>query len=408
MTTTLKYGARGALNLDLKPDVLIAECDAPRGQAITDLPAAVAAALDAPLDFPPLCQAVVPGDRVAIVLDEGVPQVPTLVAAVVERLVSAGISPDDITMVHSAANAAAATIDPRGQIPAEIREQIPLVVHDPDSHEHLSYLAASAEAKPIYIHRAIHEADLIIPIGCLRLDDSLGYYGVSGGLFPAFSDTKSLERYRSPVSIESDVQRKRLRKEAEEVVWLMGVSFTIQVVPGANGQVLHVLAGAMPAVCKQGKRLCREAWAYSVPQRASLVVASIAGESTQQTWQNLARAISAASRAVSEDGVIAICSDLAEEPGPALQRLAGADDAQQALREIIKVRPPDSLPATQLLHATQRGPVYLLSQLDQELVEQLGATPVASAEQIARLASHHRSCIVLANAQYALATPQEN
>jgi hypothetical protein len=136
-------------------------------------------------------------------------------------------------------------------------------------------------------------------------------------------------------------------------------------------------------------------------------VASIGGGAPQQTWQNLARAIAAASKLVTDDGAIAICSDLAEEPGPALQRLAGADDLQQALREIIKVRPSDALPATQLLHATQRGPVYLLSQLDDELVEQLGATPVANGEQVARLASQHDSCIVLANAQYAVATPQD-
>ena len=407
MVTTLKYGATGALKLDLKADALVAECNAPRGKPIVDLPSAIASALDDPLEFPPLARSAVPGDRVAIVLDEAVPQVATLVAAVVERLVGAGVAATDITIVHTAADVAAATIDPRSQLPEPTRQEVALVVHDPDAREQLSYLAASTEAKPVYIHRAIHEADLIIPIGCLRLDDSLGYHGVSGGLFPAFSDTKSLERYRSPVSIESDVQRKRLRKEAEEVVWLMGVTFTVQVVPGANEDVLHVLAGALPAVCKRGKRLCREAWAYTVPHRASLVVASIAGDATQQTWQNLARAIAAASRAVAAEGVIAICSDLAEQPGPALQRIAGADDMQEAMREIIKVRPTDALPATQLVHATQRGPVYLLSRLDQDLVEQLGATPVTTDEQIARLASHHDSCIVLANAQYAVATPQE-
>ena len=38
--------------------------------------------------------------------------------------------------------------------------------------------------KPIYIDRLLHDADLVIPIGCLRHDESLGYFGIASGIFP--------------------------------------------------------------------------------------------------------------------------------------------------------------------------------------------------------------------------------
>ncbi len=51
--------------------------------------------------------------------------------------------------------------------------------------------------------------------------------------------------------------------------------------------------------------------------------------------------------------------------------------------------------------------VYLLSRLEEEVVEELGVGHVATAAEIARLASHRGSCILLANAQYAVPTAVE-
>ena len=62
----------------------------------------------------------------------------------------------------------------------------------------LAYLAASSEGKPIYLDRALADADLVIPIGCLRLDGTLGYFGVGSTVFPTFSDAQNLQRFRAP------------------------------------------------------------------------------------------------------------------------------------------------------------------------------------------------------------------
>lgn len=403
MSSLLRYGTDATLRLDIPPNALIASCEAPRGEAIADIQAATREALAVPLDFPPLTRAAVPGDHVALALEHGVPQQAPIVAVVVESLLAAGVSPAAITIVCALADDGLLYADPRDLLPAELQDVVALELHDPTHRDRLSYLAASQEAKPIYVNRTIHEADLVIPIGCLRLDNSLGYHGISGGLFPAFSDQKTLERYRSPNSESSAVQRKRLRKEADDTSWLLGVSFTVQVVPGAGDHVLHVLAGAPQSVVRKGQQLCEAAWSYTVPSRASLVVASIEGDSSQQTWENVGRALSSASRAMADDGAIALCTNLEEGPGPALRYIARSDDVPAALRQIAKERPSDALPATELLHALERGKVYLLSKLDESVVEGLGIAAVEDGEQISRLAQRHDSCIVLANAQNALA-----
>jgi nickel-dependent lactate racemase len=405
MISTLRYGCDSSLRLEVASDALVAHCDAPRGRPLADVAAAVDRALADPIGSPRLAQAALPGDKVVLALAEGVPHAATIVARTVEALVAAGVGEADITVVRTLLDSQIAP-DPLAELRQQLRGAIACRTHDPASRPALGYLAASADGEPIYINRAIHDADLVISIGCLRVDESLGYYGIYSCVFPTFSDEASIERYRSPKSSQSR-ERQRLRQAADEVGWLLGLHFTIQVVPGAGGDVLHVLAGELDAVFREGCRRCEEAWSYSVPQRASLVVATIEGDAAEQTWNNVARALSAASRAVSDDGAVAVCSELAERIGPALQRVVGADDLDAALRDIARHKPADALAAAELVRALKRGKVYLLSQLDEELVEELGMMPV-EAEQLSRLAARYDSCIVLANAQYAQARPGES
>src|SRR5204862_2307180 len=127
--------------------------------------------------------------------------------------------------------------------------------------------------------------------GTLRLEDSLGYLGVHGGLYPTFADEAARDRFRAPISADATVHQRLRREEADEAAWMLGAQLIIQVIPGPGDTVLHVLAGESHAVTKRGKSLCTAAWKFKVPRRASLVVAGVEGGPEQQTWENFARAL---------------------------------------------------------------------------------------------------------------------
>ena len=149
----------------------------------------------------------------------------------------------------------------------------------------------------------------------------------------------------------------------DHVAWLLGVNFTIQLVPAAGDRVLHVLAGESDAVRRRARELYHAAWGWPVARQAGLVVAAIEGGAGQQTWENVGRALQAAGRFVEEGGAIAVCCDLAAPPGPAMQQIAGRSSREAALRQVGKQRPVDALPAAQLAQALDRNKVYLLSRL---------------------------------------------
>lgn len=402
MISTLRYGVDRTLRLELPVNSLVANCDGPRGEPVEDVQAATRQALEDPLGFPPLAKAAVPGDRVALAVQGNLPQAQSIIAVTIGMLVEAGVDPSDVTVLYPAESTTSEACRPLTKLPG--LAAVNVMQHDPTHREQLGFLATSHDGKPVYLNRAICDADLVVPIGCLRDTRTLGHYGISTALFPTFADAKTAERYRSPTLIDSEVQRKRFRKEADEVRWLLGVMFTIQVVPGAGGEILKVLAGDPDRVWELGNRTYAEAWRYEVPRRAQLVVASMGDAPEEQTWENVGRALTAALAAVADDGSIAICTELREGPGPGLQQLAGADDLQAVLHNIIKQRPADALAAAQLAHALERHKVYLLSQLDEDLVEDLGIAPVRGAEQVERLGTRHESCLLLANAQYATVT----
>ncbi len=353
MPLVLRYGTNSVVEMQLSADALVADCRGPRGAPLSDLPVAVSAALAEPLDFPSLHQSVVPGDRVAIALHSEVPQAAVVVAALVSNLLEAGVDAADICIVHAGADESGIKGALRTELAEAIRDSIEIIRHDPHHRDALSYLAANHDGEPIYVNRRLFDADVVLPIGCIRLPSTPGYLGVNATLYPTFSDATTLDRFRATDADPEAGEIGHRRKEAEEMAWLLGVLLTIQVVPAAAGQVLHIVAGTAEAVERHGVELCKAAWDFEVPHRAELVVAAIEGPDDQQTWENVGRAIAAASRAVLDDGAIALCTDLAELPGPALSCLAQARDPADAGRQIRRQHSADAAAAHELTASAQ-------------------------------------------------------
>lgn len=402
MESLLHYGRDSEIRLQLPDEALVADCAGPRGRGIENPTLAAELAIETPLDFPPLEQAVAPGDRVTLALGSGVPRAAEIVQPIVEALVRRGVEPAAIAILYVSSDSAPSTVDPRSRLTGSLRQSVALIAHDPEDRSQLAYLATTADGRLVYLHRALCEADVVIPIACLQSGPGSGDY--AAGIYPTFSGKETIERYRNPSLADGDNEiAERARQEANEVAWLLGLLFAVQTVPGQAGELLSIVAGHYESATRRAQELYAQAWTYQFSQRASLVVASVQGDDAEQTWANVGRAASAATKVVAEDGTIAILSELRSEPGPGVRRIADFDDPRQALKRLRKERPSDVFPAVQIAKALARAKVYLLSQLDEEVIEGLGLTPVEVAEDITRLASRHPSCIVLENAQHTIA-----
>ncbi|MCA9187717.1 MAG: lactate racemase domain-containing protein [Pirellulaceae bacterium] len=395
----LRFGNDQQIALRAGAHVQVFRTGVPAGEPLDDPEAAVAAALVDPLQYPPLNQATVPGDRIVLALDRDVPQAPAVLSGVIGALLDGVTEPEDITVVT-------ADPQPRGEwflslIPPSARRHIKVTGHTPSEPSQLEYLATSRDGQPIYINRLICDADLAIPIGVVKPRQGLGNLGLYSGIFPTFADARTQERFTKPDTLLHPKRLDQRRREVEEAAWLLGARFTVQVIPGGNDTLLHVLAGDVDAVTQDGERMSSTAWDFTIPSKVGLVVAGISGNAQCQNWDNFARTIHAALRIVDDGGAIVVASQIDRHPGPAMQRVVSAMESSARNHAIRNASTIDAVPALQLLEAMQRVRVYLHSGLKAEVVEDLGVGSIGSASEISCLGREYDAWAILENSQYA-------
>lgn len=427
MSVSVRFGASGSLTISLDGDRLIGVCGcadasatlpAVAGRPFAELESAeflsnVRQALVSPLEFPDLAHSVVVGDHVTIVVEPGVPRSRDIVEAAAEQLIAGGVAPDDITVLHvdgellqgarvrggaalaAVGEAGAATSAPSGELRALRTER-----HDPADRGKLSYLGNTRSGRPVYLNRLITDADMVVVVGCYRGPETWAYRGVYGGLYPTFSDTDTLQRFRNAHLLDRDDEAfAKSQQEIELVGWQSGVQATVQVVPGPGGRAA-VVVGEIRAVERRAAEAWNALWSATFAAKADLVVATLGGAASQ-AWSDFGRALNGALQVVDDGGAIALCTELSEPPGKALEALARIEDRDVAAAEIRKARPLDAFAALLLDRAQRRVRVYLLSKLDATVVEELGMAPIDAPADVERLATRRRSCIVLCDAQYA-------
>jgi hypothetical protein len=398
MSTAIRYGTAGRLNLDLPEGTHLIACEAPRGEPLGDVAAATADALAAPSGFPPLFQAVAPEDRVVIAIGGEVPRLDEILVPLVEVLLRRGVSAHDIALLRDPGEAESTQDDPRGRLPESIAQAISLVEHDPETDQELAYLTVTEDGTTVYLNRRLVDADLVIMVGCLHSEDGRFATHASRVLYPRFSNLKARQQGKS-LSAQS------LQGISTEVAWLMGAQFGVLVLPGSGDAVLEVMAGELNVLSKEGDRHWRDAWSFTLEEPAELVIAAIEGGTDQpakaQTWQQLGRALQVAQRLVTEGGAIALCCDTAQDPPLALRVLGEAEDYDHALQAMAEADMDQSdFPLARCMAAAlRRASIYLLSPHDEEAIEELGLFHLADGADLSRLAGRFSSCIVLANAQ---------
>jgi len=382
------------LDLEVPDDRLVGQWQGPAGVGAADLERLVLAALEEPRQYPPLRQAVVPGDRVVIALDSQVPHPSAVLRAICGPLRAAGVEASAITVLVAGS--------PWVPAPAlDLPEHVSLVVHDPSDRAEIAYLSTTGTERRVYLNRLLTDADFVLPTGQFGFDDVLGYRGPWSAIYPALSDLETLGAFRKWTS-DSPPDREHPTKalsEAIEVSWLLGSQLHLGLVPGRNG-VLEVVAGLDSAVRDQGIAALERAWTFQAESRAELVVAGIGQPGKVSSLEDLAAGLTTASRLVQRGGKIVLLSRVEGTLGPALRRLVEVDDPRRGLRALAGHEgDPDYSVARALASALAWADLYLLSGLKSDEVEDLAIMPVERVDEARRLVLASHSCLVVSQAE---------
>lgn len=401
-TVAVEYGVDRRLEIDIPSGKLSMFIDSPAN--VEDVAAELGRALESPLDFPPLARAVVPGDHVVIALDRHTPEGETLLSETIFVLLAHGVQPEDIVVLQPTAITGTLLSDPRAKLPTEIRQQVAWRIHDATDPSKLAYLAATASGERVYLARELVEADLVISIGEIAYDTVLGFRGTSSVLFPGMSSTAAIVKARGFGHQELDPEHDRpLRQFVDEVAWLLGCQFSIQVLSGRGRGVSRILAGFDQSVLKQGMAILTENRQVKIDQRIQTVVVAFEADEAGHSWEQLGAACATARSLVERGGKVVVLSELsclAENLSDGLRMLQGTRHPREVLKPLRDASPPDFLAATQIAQLADWAEIYLFSKMDPSLVDSLLMNPLDSEREVIRLIANCQQCAIIAGAQH--------
>jgi nickel-dependent lactate racemase len=353
---------------------------------------AMRVALESPRGFPALRKALTPDDRVVLVLDEQLPHLNEIVPPVLEHMGEAHVCPEAITVLsdHSGPHR---WFD---ELPEPL-QKISIETHEPANRRRLSYLATTRQGRRIYLNRTLVDADEIVVLSGRGYDPLLGYSGAQGCLYPALADDRTFKDLFPNLSVAPAGSCGPVRYEADEVTWLLGAPFFIQVIEGSGDDLVHILAG-LAETASEGEQMLNAEWRVEFDQPADTVVATISGSAFRHSFASLASALACAGRIVKPEGRIILLTDANPDLGRGAELVMQADEPGRALALVGEERPRDMAAAFQWARAVQSANVYLLSGLPIQIAEDLFTTPLDHADQVHRLIRGSGSCALLPDA----------
>lgn len=374
------------LDFEVADDRLVGWWSGPLADPDLDVHALAGKAFEEPSEFPPLRRAVVPGDRVVVPLDPSTPDLTLVLEAIAKVFREAQV--ESVTVISTAPE------------PPTLPDGVSWLVHDPDDRSQIAYLANTQEGQRIYLNRHLTDADLLVPIGTLGYDGTLGYRGPWSVTYPGLSDRATLARYQSldAVAVPDRDRASASLVESSEVTRLLGCQFQVGVLPAVS-RTSMIVAGLESAVRTEGAIAVDQVWSFEVDERADVVVAGIGGSDRPTSISDLSQGLATAVRLVRRGGKVVVLSRAQGELGAALRRLAGAENPRSALNRLRgHEADPDYLAARRFAESMAWADIYLHSDLDSDQVEDLGVTPLARPEEARKLAKAGLSCTLITQA----------
>lgn len=345
-------------------------------------------ALESPFGFESMRRAMTPDDRVVIVVDDALPHLAELLAGVLEHVVSAGVKPDAVTLLLAPPAHNQGFID---DLPDEFAD-VKVEIHNPDDENRLAYLATTVAGRRVYLNRTLVEFEFAIFLTGRRFDPVSGFAGAANAIFPALSNAATRAEFQGQPPVENPFAERSERTEAEEITWLLGMPFLVQVIEG-QGDSIHAVVAGMKESAMEGVRVQRERWIATASGRAELVIASANGGEDA-----LANALANAGRIVAAHGRIVLLADVPIRFGEAFGILRGSSDAATAAKTILREKPEGTAAAVLWAFAARAAKLMLGPDWKPSLAEEFFATEIRSPRELEKAIALAKSVAVLPDA----------
>lgn len=269
----------------------------------------------------------------------------------------------------------------------DIVERYNVINHDPAQ---TTYLGKTSRGIPVDINTKVVEADFRISTGFIEPHFFAGFSGgrksIAPGVFSLRSAYKnhSYEMIENPHSRAGVLRGNPIHEDMVEQAKMAKLNFIVNVLLNKKREITHVVAGDPIKAHERGCAIEREIAGVKVNHKVDITVTTNSGAPLDLDLYQTVKGIDNASLITRDGGIIIIASSCNTGVGPeAFRELhASVDSPKEVLQKIKREEPIGVQWQNQILARAQlRNDIYLLSNLEDNVVKDMMMIPVHTMEE---------------------------
>lgn len=341
----------------------------------------VARALRSPIGAPSIGEVVRPGEKIAIITSDITRPCPSwlILPPLLDELYAAGVDREDITLVFALGSHRRHTDEEKRHLAGERAwSEIHCVDSDPDDCVHLG---ETRHGTPVDITRAVAEADRRICLGNVEYHYFAGYSGGAKAIMPGVSTRSAIQVNHAmmtrPEARVGKLEGNPIRMDIEEAAAICGVDYIVNVVLDEHKRIIHAAAGDVTQAHRAACVFLDGLYRKEIPRQADIVLVSQGGAPKDLNLYQTQKALDNARHAVREGGIIILIGACKEGLGEKtferwIQEAESPHDLVVRAREHFEL---GGHKAAAIAMAVERGPVFLVSQMEEETVRKCFLAP---------------------------------
>jgi len=218
------------------------------------------------------------------------------------------------------------------------------------------------------------ESDVRICLGAVELHYFAGYSGGYKSLLPGICARETIEANHK-LMLQPNAAAGRLdspvRRDLEEAGRLIGCDFLLNVVLNSKKQIVKAVAGDPIAAHREGVKVVDSMYIIPITELADVVLVSAGGAPKDINLFQAQKALDNAKYAMKDGGAIVLAAECREGLGERVfeQWINEAHDKQELVDRLDYAFEIGGHKAGILAKLTQKADVYLVSELEEEIVE---------------------------------------
>lgn len=343
MQITLPYGNE-KIHFDVPEKNFIGMMDPAYTAPLADLESAIGQAIDRPIGSKSLEDIVVPGKKIAIIIDDGSRPTPisVILPILLKRLEKAGAAKEDIRIVAALGSHRYMTEQELCErVGEEIYRNYKVYNSEFRKPEGLVYVGDTPEGVKILASKVVMDTDIHIGVGCLVPHPVMGWGGGGKIIYPGVAGEHTVAYFHLKASLYDEnmfgLETTPIRNMMETWVDSVGLDFIINVVLNSKMQIADVVAGHYVAAHREGVKRGKKISGYQIKEKADVMVIS-SHPADQDFWQS-PKAMYAAEAALkgSQGNTMVLVSPNYEGVGPHAEypEFMGRDDGDEIVQKCI-------------------------------------------------------------------------